>query len=141
MLHEPQTLKLTMTEKAALKVKEVITKENKKDAALRVFIAGGGCGGFRYGMGLDDKTNDGDHILETRGVKLFVDKDSAQYLEGAEIDYVETVMGEGFMVNNPNAVETCGCGQSFKAGSGHESDHSHDHGTDHEHGSHHCDCC
>lgn len=139
MLHEPQTLKLTLTEKAATKVKEVMAKENKQNVALRVFIAGGGCGGFRYGMALDDRTNDGDRVLESQGVKLVVDSDSAHYLSGSEIDYLETVMGEGFQVNNPNAVETCGCGQSFKPGAGHESGHVHE--AAHSHESHHCDCC
>lgn len=114
MLHEPEILKLTVTQRAAEKVKEVMAKENKADVALRIFIAGGGCGGFRYGMALDEKANDGDQTVESNGVRLLIDKDSAQYLDGAEIDYVVNVMGEGFSVNNPNAVETCGCGQSFK---------------------------
>ncbi len=77
-------------------------------------ISGGGCHGFQYSLTFDSK-NDHDHVIEVHGVKIIFDEQSAPYLEEAEIDYVESVMGEGFMVNNPNAVETCGCGHPFKA--------------------------
>ena len=113
MLHSQSTLKVTMTEKAAEKVKLAIQKQEKPKAGLRLYVAGGGCSGFQYGLAFDDK-NDGDHIIESHGVTLLVDEQSAQYLEGSEVDYVESVMGEGFQVNNPNATETCGCGHSFK---------------------------
>jgi iron-sulfur cluster assembly protein len=106
-------LKITITEKAAEKVKAAMEKQGKKDAALRLYVSGGGCSGFQYGLAFDEK-NGGDHVIESRGVTVVVDGDSAQYLDGSEVDYVESVMGEGFMVNNPNATETCGCGHSFK---------------------------
>lgn len=112
MLHSPSTLKITLTDKAAEKVKVVLEKQGKKDAALRLYVSGGGCSGFQYGLAFDTKS-DGDHVVESQGVTLLVDEQSAQYIDGSEIDYVESVMGEGFRVNNPNAVETCGCGHSF----------------------------
>jgi iron-sulfur cluster assembly protein len=113
MLHSPSTLKITLTEKAAEKVKAAMAKQGKNDLALRLYVSGGGCSGFQYGLAFDDHY-DGDQVIEAHGVKLVVDDQSAQYLEGSEVDYVETVMGEGFKVNNPNATETCGCGHSFK---------------------------
>jgi iron-sulfur cluster assembly protein len=113
MLHSPSTLKISLTEKAAEKVKAAIEKQGKKDMALRLYVSGGGCSGFQYGLAFDD-ANDGDHVVEAYGVKLVVDDQSAQYLDGSEVDYVESVIGEGFTVNNPNATETCGCGHSFK---------------------------
>jgi len=113
MLHSPSTLKITLTDKAAQKVKAAMEKQGKSDAGLRLYVSGGGCSGFQYGLAIDQK-NDGDHVIQAHGVTLLVDEQSAQYLEGSEIDYVESVMGEGFRVNNPNATETCGCGHSFK---------------------------
>ena len=113
MLHSPQTFKLTITEKAAGKVKEAMEKDSKKDDGLRLSVLGGGCSGFQYGLAFDRK-NDNDHVIEAYGVRILVDEQSAQYVDGSEIDYVESVMGEGFIVNNPNAVESCGCGHSFK---------------------------
>jgi iron-sulfur cluster assembly accessory protein len=113
MLHSPSTLKISLTEKAASKVKDAMNKQSKKSAGLRLYVSGGGCSGFQYGLTFDDK-NDGDHVIESHGVSLLVDQQSAQYLDGSEVDYVESVMGEGFHVENPNATETCGCGHSFK---------------------------
>jgi iron-sulfur cluster assembly protein len=113
MLHSPSTLKVTLTEKAAGKVKDVMQKQGKPNAALRLYVSGGGCSGFQYGLAFDDK-NDGDHVIDSHGVTIVVDEQSAQYIDGSEVDYVESVMGEGFQVNNPNATETCGCGHSFK---------------------------
>ncbi len=104
---------ITLTEKAAEKVKAAMEKQGKTDGALRLYVAGGGCSGFQYGLAFD-KQNGSDHVIETHGVRVLVDERSAQYLEGSEIDYEESVMGEGFRVNNPNATETCGCGHSFK---------------------------
>ncbi len=113
MLHSPSTLNISITEKAAHKVKSAMEKQGKPNAALRLYVSGGGCSGFQYGLGFDQPT-DGDHVIEAHGVKLLIDEQSAQYVDGSEVDYVESVMGEGFKVNNPNATETCGCGHSFK---------------------------
>jgi len=113
MLDSPRTLNLSLTEKAAEKVKVAMEKQGKSHAGLRIYVSGGGCSGFQYGLAFDEKS-DSDHVIEMHGVKILVDEDSARYLDGSEIDYVESVMGEGFMVNNPNAVETCGCGHSFR---------------------------
>ena len=113
MLHSPSTLKISLTEKAAEKVKAAMDKQEKKDVGLRLYVSGGGCSGFQYGLAFDNQTDE-DHVIEAHGVKLLVDEQSAQYVDGSEVDYVETVMGEGFRVNNPNATETCGCGHSFK---------------------------
>jgi len=113
MLHPQGALNLTITEKAAVKVKEVMSKDGKTNATLRLYVSGGGCSGFQYGLAFDQKKDD-DCVIEEHGVKVLVDAESAKYVDGAEIDYVETVMGEGFKINNPNATETCGCGHSFK---------------------------
>jgi iron-sulfur cluster assembly protein len=83
------------------------------DLGLRVFVAPGGCSGFQYGMRFEDSTLDGDMVEAQDGIQLFVDEFSAQYLEGAEIDYVDELMGGGFTIHNPNAVTSCSCGQSF----------------------------
>ena len=111
MLQSPRTLQISVTDKAAEKVKAALEKQ--ADSALRLYVSGGGCSGFQYGLAFDQK-NDGDHVIESHGVKIIIDQESAKYLDGSEIDYVESVMGEGFKVNNPNATETCGCGHSFK---------------------------
>jgi len=113
LLHSPDALRISITEKAAEKVKAVMEKQGKSDAALRLYVSGGGCSGFQYGLAFDRK-NDDDNVIESHGVKVLVDQESAKYLHGSEIDYEESVMGEGFKVNNPNATETCGCGHSFK---------------------------
>lgn len=115
MLRDPEMLQLILTPKAAEKVRSLIEKEGRPNLALRIFIGGESCCGLRYGMALDENAHDGDRVIESNGIRLLVDPDSAQYLRGAEIDYVESVMGAGFTVNNPNAESTCGCGQSFKA--------------------------
>jgi iron-sulfur cluster assembly protein len=96
---------------------------------LRVFIAGGGCSGFQYGMAFENQMEDGDTVFESKGVRLYVDQASAMYLEGAQVDYVDSLMGGGFRIENPNAVSTCSCGQSFNAGAGDgaEAGHSHAH--------------
>lgn len=113
MLQSPKQIKLSLTDKAAEKVKTTMEKQGKPDSGLRLFVSGGGCSGFQYGLTFDEK-KDSDQVIESQGVKVLVDSQSAQFVDGSEIDYVESVMGEGFMVNNPNAVETCGCGHSFK---------------------------
>jgi iron-sulfur cluster assembly accessory protein len=120
---------ITMTDTAISKVKELITAQNREGSGLRVYVAGGGCSGFRYGMALDENPSDEDFIHDFDGLKIYVDPDSNPYLEGASVDYVETAMGAGFKVENPNAVSTCGCGSSFKTADGEPvgAEHSHAH--------------
>ena len=104
---------LVFTDAAALKVGELIKDEDNPDLMLRVFISGGGCSGFQYGFTFDETIEDGDSQVENQGVKLLVDPMSVQYLMGAEIDYKEDLQGAQFIIRNPNAQTTCGCGQSF----------------------------
>ncbi len=104
---------IVFTDAAADKVGELIREEDNPDLMLRVFISGGGCSGFQYGFTFDEKIEDGDSEVENRGVKLLVDPMSVQYLMGAEIDYTEDLQGAQFVIRNPNATTTCGCGQSF----------------------------
>jgi iron-sulfur cluster insertion protein len=101
------------TNAAALKVKGLIEEENNPNLKLRVFVSGGGCSGFQYGFTFDESINDGDTVVEKEGVTLLVDPMSFQYLTGAEIDYSEGLEGAQFVIRNPNAVTTCGCGSSF----------------------------
>jgi iron-sulfur cluster assembly accessory protein len=104
---------ISLSERAAKRVSELKIQEQVPDAALRLTVSGGGCSGFQYGMTLDE-TQDDDDVFETEGVKVMIDMMSAQYVMGSEIDYVDSLMGAGFTVSNPNAVSTCGCGHSFK---------------------------
>ncbi|MEM7611818.1 MAG: iron-sulfur cluster insertion protein ErpA [Pseudomonadota bacterium] len=104
---------LVFTDSAASKVGELITEEDNPELKLRVFISGGGCSGFQYGFTFDDKIEDGDAMIENQGVTLVVDPMSVQYLMGAEIDYKEDLEGAQFIIRNPNASTTCGCGSSF----------------------------
>jgi iron-sulfur cluster insertion protein len=104
---------LNFTESAVAKVRELIEDEGNEQLMLRVFISGGGCSGFQYGFTFDEKTTDGDTVIERGGVKLLVDPMSIQYLAGAEIDYTEGLEGAQFVIRNPNAKTTCGCGSSF----------------------------
>ncbi|BAW79493.1 iron-sulfur cluster insertion protein ErpA [Candidatus Nitrosoglobus terrae] len=106
---------LTFTDAAATKVKELIEEEGNKNLMLRVFISGGGCSGFQYGFTFDDTLNEDDTQVEKQGVTLLIDPTSYQYLIGAEIDYTESVEGSEFVIRNPNATTTCGCGSSFSA--------------------------
>ncbi len=110
---ETQTALITITPAAAAKVSELLVAEGNPELGLRIFVAGGGCSGLQYGMTLDE-TQDGDSIFEASGVRVLVDDMSAEYIRGSEIDYVDSLMGAGFAVNNPNAVSSCGCGHSFK---------------------------
>ena len=98
---------------AASKVKELIEDEGNDTLMLRVFISGGGCSGFQYGFTFDEEVGEGDTVVENEGVKLLVDPMSFQYLSGAEIDYSEGMEGAQFVIRNPNASTTCGCGSSF----------------------------
>lgn len=104
---------VAFTESAAQKVRKLIQEEGKPNLKLRVFVAGGGCSGFQYGFSFDEDSNEGDTEVETLGVTLVVDPMSMQYLMGAEIDYKEDLEGARFVVHNPNATTTCGCGSSF----------------------------
>ena len=109
---------VTISEKAAEKAKSLLESRELPDGALRVFVAGGGCSGYQYGMALARSVEDDDLVLDQFGVKIVVDPESAQYLEGAEIDYVDDIMKSGFSIYNPNAVKSCACGSSFQTGDG-----------------------
>ena len=104
---------VVFTDAAAKKVSELLEEEDNPDLKLRVFISGGGCSGFQYGFTFDEKTEDGDAHVENQGVTLVIDPMSVQYLAGAEIDYKEDLQGAQFVIRNPNATTTCGCGSSF----------------------------
>ena len=103
------------TDSAADKVKELIEEEGNPELKLRVFVTGGGCSGFQYGFTFDEVANEDDATMEKNGVTLLVDPMSYQYLVGAEIDYTEGLEGAQFVIKNPNATSTCGCGSSFSA--------------------------
>ncbi len=104
---------LAFSEAAAKKVSGMIEEEGNPNLKLRVYIQGGGCSGFQYGFSFDEEINEGDEVVVTDGVTLVVDPMSLQYLEGAEVDYTEGLQGSQFIVRNPNATTTCGCGSSF----------------------------
>jgi iron-sulfur cluster insertion protein len=106
---------LVFTDSAARKVGELIREEGNPNLKLRVFVTGGGCSGFQYGFTFDEKEEDGDTCVVNQGVQLLVDPMSFQYLSGAEIDYREDLEGAQFVIRNPNATTTCGCGSSFAA--------------------------
>ncbi len=112
-----ETSILSITPTAAEKVRELLEQENDPSLALRIFVAGGGCSGLQYGMTLDEM-QDGDTTVEQSGIKVLVDEMSLGYINGSQIDYVDSLMGAGFTVNNPNAVSSCGCGHSFKTADG-----------------------
>jgi iron-sulfur cluster assembly protein len=105
---------LTLTNEAVSRLKTVLQGQDAPDGALRVFITPGGCSGFSYGMSLEAEPADDDEVVEQGGVKVVVDPFSLQYLEGAQIDFIDSLMGGGFTVVNPNAVKSCACGQSFE---------------------------
>ncbi|MCE9639574.1 MAG: iron-sulfur cluster insertion protein ErpA [Betaproteobacteria bacterium] len=106
---------LVFTDNAAAKVKQLIDEEGNLDLKLRVFVTGGGCSGFQYGFTFDEAVSDDDTSMQKNGVTLLIDPMSLQYLGGAEIDYQEGVEGAQFVIKNPNATSTCGCGSSFSA--------------------------
>ena len=108
---------LTVTPFAADKINELLAEEQKASAGLRVFVQGGGCSGFQYGLVIEENQPDADsdEVFESNGVRLFVDPISLRYLKGAEVDFVDNQMGGGFTIKNPNAKSTCGCGSSFSA--------------------------
>ena len=109
----PAPTGIVFTDAAAQKVSELIAEEDNPNLKLRVFISGGGCSGFQYGFTFDEDVEAGDSQVENQGVTLLVDPMSVQYLMGAEIDYKEDLQGAQFIIRNPNAQTTCGCGQSF----------------------------
>jgi len=106
---------LVFTEAAAAKVKQLIDEEGNPELKLRVFVNGGGCSGFQYGFTFDEAVNEDDTSMQRGGVTLLIDPMSLQYLTGAEIDYQEDAEGAQFVIKNPNATSTCGCGSSFSA--------------------------
>ncbi len=108
---------LNMTPAASDKVRELLTQENDPSLGLRIFVAGGGCSGLQYGMTLDEQ-QEGDTVITMAGFNVLVDEMSVGYIDGSEVDYVDSLMGAGFQVNNPNAVSSCGCGHSFRTAEG-----------------------
>jgi len=106
-------MSVTMSESAAIKVKSLMDTEENKELKLRIFVSGGGCSGFEYGFTFDDEIKDTDTIVESHGVPLLVDQMSMDMLNGSEVDYQTSLQGESFVIKNPNAASTCGCGKSF----------------------------
>lgn len=105
---------ITITPQAAAKLAEIVKQQEDPDTRLRLFVTKGGCHGFSYGMAFDRERREGDEVVAHNGVEVLVDSMSSRVLSGAQIDFVRSVTGEGFTVRNPNAVETCGCGHSFR---------------------------
>jgi iron-sulfur cluster assembly protein len=105
---------LSITPLAAERAHEILTRYNKPEAAIRVFIKSGGCSGYQYGMAVDERQLEGDTLVEMFGVRLVVDRMSLPLLAGSQVDWVENMMGGGFSVNNPQATSSCGCGHSFR---------------------------
>lgn len=104
-----------LTQPAAIAVRDIMVEKNLQGYALRLFISGGGCSGYQYGLAFDNNTREDDLIIETEGIKLIVDEVSIKYLQGATVDYVDGITASGFKISNPNAASTCGCGQSFNS--------------------------
>ncbi len=110
---------ISLTTRAAAELRDLMVSQEKSDAALRVWVAGGGCSGLSYGMALDENApEEGDQTFEHDGLKIYVDGLSLQYMTGATVDYVEDMMGGGFKIENPNATSSCGCGSSFSTADG-----------------------
>jgi iron-sulfur cluster assembly protein len=109
---------VNITERAAEKARALLEARDLPNGALRVFVAGGGCSGYQYGMALARSSEEDDIVIEQYGVRILVDPESARYLEGAEIDYVDDIMKSGFSIYNPNAVKSCACGSSFQTADG-----------------------
>lgn len=109
------TSPINFSDNAATKVSELIAEEANPDLKLRVYVSGGGCSGFQYGFTFDAQVNEDDTLVEKNGVTVLIDAMSVQYLKGAEIDYKEDISGAQFVIRNPNATTTCGCGSSFSA--------------------------
>ncbi len=109
---------ITITPNASQRLQAIMTEKNINDHALRVFVSGGGCSGLNYGMTFSELPEATDQVFETAGLKVIIDPASYEYLMGAEIDYVDSLMGGGFRIENPNAVQTCSCGSSFQTAAG-----------------------
>jgi iron-sulfur cluster assembly protein len=105
---------ILLTELAASKLQNILAEKNMPDHGLRVFVAGGGCSGLQYGMAFESQPRDMDTVIDAHGLRVYVDPVSLDYLYGASIDFVDSLMGGGFRIENPNAVAACGCGQSFR---------------------------
>lgn len=105
---------ISVTNLAASQLQSLLEQRNQPDHGLRIFVQGGGCAGLQYGMAYEDTAQEGDTIMEVKGIRLFVDPFSIRYLEGARIDYQDTLTGTGFRVDNPNAITSCACGTSFR---------------------------
>lgn len=121
LLEQAETNTLTITKTAAKAVNDLLEKRelSSDEYALRLFVSGGGCSGFQYGMALEGQVRETDYEFEENGVRLVVDEVSFDYLRGSSVDYVDDIMGSGFKIDNPNAVASCGCGSSFRtSGSG-----------------------
>lgn len=114
---------LTITPEAVTQLKTFLADQGTPEHALRVFVAPGGCSGLQYGMTIEETAEDGDEVIETEGVRIIVDNFSAMYLGGAEVDYVNSLMGGGFTIRNPNAVASCACGHSFDTGANEATSH------------------
>ncbi len=136
-------LQLALSETASKKLKELIERPDPEtgkalgsvqDTYVRVYVAGGGCSGFKYGMALDHNVHEGDEVVQHDGIKVLVDAMSKEFVDGSSVDYVESVQGSGFAITNPNNVSSCGCGQSFSRkgeaapdeGEGHHHGHAHE---------------
>lgn len=102
-----------ITESAKIKIKDLLAEENNPELKLRTFVQGGGCAGFSYGFTFDEMQNEDDFVIEEENICILIDAMSMQYLQGASIDYKEELMGSQFVIKNPNATNTCGCGSSF----------------------------
>lgn len=114
---------INLTDSAASQIKSLLETQGKEDARLRVFVAGGGCSGFQYGMSLEEAPMEGDVEIAINGINVIIDPRSAMYVEGAEVDFVnDGLMGGGFKIDNPNAASTCGCGTSFTPKDGEEAE-------------------
>lgn len=122
LIDDTITQTVTLTQPAANALRDVMTEKNLQGHALRLFISGGGCSGYQYGLALDSNIRPEDLVIETDGIKLVVDEVSIKYLAGATVDYVEGLTNSGFKIINPNAVSSCGCGQSFVSGEGNSND-------------------
>jgi iron-sulfur cluster assembly protein len=113
-----QSTLVTVTPKAAARAKELLASKGMPDGSLRVFVVGGGCSGYQYGMALAQEAETDDTIINVEGVRILIDPDSAGLIGGAEVDYVEDLMKSGFTIYNPNATASCACGSSFSAAGG-----------------------
>ena len=111
---EAQPSVISLTDAAAAKLRDLTKDEPNPEIGLRVYVYSGGCSGYRYGMMLEDQPTPDDRVMQASGLRVYIDGNSVPLLQGSEIDYVDTLMGAGFTVNNPNAVSGCGCGSSFR---------------------------